>query len=721
MLKTTPLLAIIAKYFKKNVNFEIYLNRCSIMPFRFKYFNRDISWLSFNHRVLEEAKDTSLPLFEQMTFLAIYSSNLDEFYRIRVAAYRNASENDLQIEEVSNPSNILSRINHIVSAQITEMTDILCNQIAPELLRHNVRLYTGQMPTNPEHLMFIHDFFMHEVIPYLQPVLLTKGTRTFLRDNRPYLALKLWHKRRNQNAKGTPHMAYALVKLPLKDPPFFNDLPRFVQLPSTGETHHIMFLDDVIRLNLYELFPGYDIDGMWSIKVSRDADIGIDENDDDNIVEMIKQNIARRSTGAPSSFYHDKDIDPDLLRYLKKTFGFKNTEMVESGRYLNLHHLTQFPKELIPTEVLRPLQAIHPRSLQLTSMFDAIERGDIALHYPYHSFDYVIRLLTEAAIDPDVEEIKLTLYRAATNSAIVDSLIAAAHNYKHVTVFIEIKARFDELNNIELANRMKDAGIKVIYNIPCLKVHAKMALIVRQKNNSTISYAYLSTGNFNERTARQYTDHGLFTADHTICTDVKKIFTFLENQNNKPHLSKLLVTQINLKEKLIELIDLQIKKVQSGNKGYILLKMNGIQHRELINKLYEASLAGVKIDLIIRGICCLVPNQYYSQNITIIRIVDRFLEHGRAWIFGHDGCDGIYLTSSDWLNRNIKRRIEMAFPITDISIQKEILSILKLQLSDNQKARLIDENLNQTLPPLNGNKPIRAQQAIYQLLQSKNQ
>ncbi len=690
------------------------------MSFRYKYFNRDISWLSFNYRVLEEAKDTSLPLFEQMTFLSIYSSNLDEFYRVRVSAYRNAAEHNTPIEEVSNPGSILSHINQIVSAQITEMSDILCNQITTELLRHNVTLYTGQMPTSPEHLMYIHDFFMNEVIPYLQPVLLTSGTRTFLRDNRPYLALKLWHKHK-KDATHAPRHAYALVKLPLKDPPFFNDMPRFVQLPQTGQMHHIMFLDDVIRLNLYELFPGYDIEGMWSIKVARDADIGVDEVGEEDIVDTIKQNLVKRTTGIAASFYHDKDIDPDLLRYLKKTFGFKNTEMVESGRYLNLHHLTQFPKDLIPTEVLKPWQPIHLRKLQMTSMFDAIERADIALHYPYQSFDYVIRILTEAAIDPDVEQIKMTLYRAATNSAIVDSLIAASHNGKNVTVFIELKARFDELNNIELAERMKDAGIKIIYSIPGLKVHAKMALIVRNTNHGSMSYAYMSTGNFNERTARQYTDHGIFTSDKDICSDLQQTFLFLENQNQKPKLSKLLVTQINLKEKIIELIDQQISKAQNGSKGYIMLKMNGLQHRELINKLYEASLAGVKIDLIIRGICCLVPNQHYSQNISITRIVDRFLEHDRTWIFGIDGADGIYLTSSDWLNRNIKRRIEMAFPVTDSSIRKDILDIAHLQLADNTKARRLDEHLNLLLPPQDGKAKVRAQEAIYNTLLLRNQ
>ncbi|MCQ2226525.1 MAG: polyphosphate kinase 1 [Bacteroidales bacterium] len=686
------------------------------MSFRYKYFNRDISWLAFNYRVLEEAKDTTLPLYEQMSFLAIYSSNLDEFYRVRVAEYRNSAEIGRSMDEVSNPKIVLSRINHIVSEHIVEMSDILKNQIAPSLLKHGVRLYLGEMPESPEHLKFVRDYFYREVIPYLQPVLLTKGTRTFLRDNRPYLALKLYSNSKRSRLAKHPHPSYALVKLPLKDPPFFNDLPRFVELPESDGLKHIMFLDDVIRLNLHELFPGYDIAGAWSIKVSRDADLGVDLVEGD-IVEVIKQNLSRRSTGEPSSFYHDRNIDAEMLKYLRKTFNFKESEIVASGRYLNLHHLTQFPKELIKSETLPPIQQIRPRSLQTLSMFDAIRQRDHVLHFPYQSFDYVIRLINEAAINPDVEEIKVTQYRVATNSAVVNSLIAAANNDKKVTVFVELKARFDEKNNLELSELMKEAGIKIIYSIPGLKVHAKMALI-RCRNG--VDFAYLSTGNFNEKTARQYTDHGLFTADKTITSDLVQAFDFLENQNHLPELQRLMLTQVNLKASVIKLIDGEIDAVRRGEEGYILLKMNGLQHRELIAKLYEASMAGVKIDLIIRGICCLVPDQPYSQNIRIIRIVDRFLEHGRVWVFGRDGVRGMYLTSSDWMNRNLKRRIEMAFPIDNQSIRKEILDILELQLADNVKARLIDENLVGHLPS-NGGETVRAQFEIYNMLKRNNQ
>lgn len=692
------------------------------MSFRYKYFNRDLSWLSFNHRVLEEAKDTTLPLYEQMTFLAIYSSNLDDFYRVRVAAYRNSAESDTSLEDVTNPAMVLSRINHTVSGQIKEMSEILKTQIAPRLLKHKVKLYLDEMPTDEKQLKFIKDYFFHEVIAYLQPVLLTKGTRTFLRDNRPYLALKMFAKNSRCKDRSKQHPTYALVKLPLKDPPYFNDLARFVELPSEGKMRYIMFLDDVIRINLNELFPGYDIVGEWSIKVSRDADLGIDELGDERLVEMIKQNIARRSTGLPSSFYHDRNIAHDLLKYLKNTFGFTDGEMVESGRYLNLHHLTQFPKELIKSETLKPIEQIKTkRLLNMKSMFDEMSKGDIVVHYPYQPFDYVIRLLNEAIVDPTVEEIKVTQYRVANNSAVVASLISAAKSGKKVTVFVELKARFDEMNNLEMSERMKEAGINIIYSIPGLKVHAKMMLIVKKEQGKSKGYAYLSTGNFNENTAKQYTDHGLFTCDTTTTDELKQVFSFLENRHKKPQLKKLLVTQINLKEKLTQLIDDEIKIAQEGGEARMILKMNGLQHRHLINKLYEASLAGVKIDLIVRGICCLVPDQAYSKNIRIIRIVDRFLEHGRVWLFRSRGENKMYLTSSDWLNRNMQRRIELAFPIDDQDIKQEIMDILDIQLNDNVKAREINANLDGLKPVISdGSMVVRAQENTYKMLLNKN-
>lgn len=682
------------------------------MTFRYKYFNRDISWLAFNYRVLEEAKNSSLPLYERMRFLAFYSSNLDEFYKVRVAEYRNMAETNGQMEEVSNPAATLQKINFIVSNQMQEFTEIFNNEICPALLDNNIMLYNGKFPDLSEHKAFMHDYFYREVIPYLQPVLIGQGTRMFLRDNRPYFAIKLLSKNPRKTSAKTHKPIYALVKLPT------NDLPRFIELPQTGQMRHLVFIDDIIRNDLGELFPGYEIEGAWSIKISRDADLGIDDDFNGDIVKKIRENLVKRKTGLPSSFYHDRNIAPDLLGKLRQIFGFADGELVASDRYLNMHNLLEFPTSLMPGQISDSQKPIHPIELQNNTLFGIIKHHEILLHYPYHSFDYVIKLLNEAAVDPKVEEIKVTQYRVATNSAVVNSLIAAASNKKKVTVFVELKARFDEENNLQMAERMKAAGIQVFYSIPGLKVHAKMALIVRKSGSS---YAYLSTGNFNEKTARQYTDHGLFTSDETIINDLTQVFDFLEDQTKIPELQKLLLMQVNIYDEIIRKIDHEIGAATRGEEAHIIMKMNGIQNRKIINKLYEASLAGVKIDLIIRGICCIVPNQSFSRNIRITRIVDCYLEHGRVWIFGPNGANGVYLTSSDWLNRNVNRRIEVAFPIENESIKQEILDIISIQLSDNQTARLIDENLNDNLIPIPENgKKIRSQKEIYDMLLHKN-
>jgi Polyphosphate kinase len=500
-----------------------------------------------------------------------------------------------------------------------------------------------------------------------------------------------------------------MVKLPT------NDLPRFIQLPKIDGLHHIMFIDDIIRYNLQELFPGYEISGAWSVKLARDADLGIDDEFSGNLVEKIKKNLVRRNTGLPASFHHDREIDADLLQFLMETFDFSRSELVEAGRYLNLHDFFKFPNPYAPLLEWHTPAPIRPMDMEANgSVFAAIKEREHILHYPYHSFDYVIKFLNEAAIDPKVEEIKVTQYRVATNSAVVNSLIAAARNHKKVTVFVEVKARFDEENNLHFAEIMKAAGIKIIYSIPGLKVHAKMALVIRKANGiRKRSFAYLSTGNFNEKTARQYADHGYFTCKDEIIEDMEKLFTYLEDQAKRPKLNKLLVTQINFKTTIMKKINHEIELAKDGRQGYILLKMNGIQNKLLINKLYEASQAGVKIDMIVRGICCLVPNQTYSSNIRLIRLVDSYLEHARVWVFGNNGDKEMYLSSADWLNRNINRRIETAFPIEEEQLKDEILKILDLQLNDNTKVRLIDEQLRNIMPEGAPSRPIRAQHDTY--------
>ncbi len=691
------------------------------MSKRLKYFNRDISWLGYDRLVLESALAEDVSIRETLSFISYHSSNLDEFYSVRVAEYHKAAHSDWKMEDdVQSPMAMLQYINSEVSKQMAEANNIITTHLCPRLLKEGICLHFGDIPTNPTHLEFMHSYFEREIIPNIQPVLLNKGTLVFLRDNRTYFIVKLHAKTRSGGL--SKRADYSLVKLPIAE------LPRFVSLPDIHDgLKHIVFTDDIIRANFNELYPNYAIDGAWSIKICRDADLGLSDDFEGDIADEIRDNLVLRKTGAPAGFYRDIDMPTDVLNCLKKNFNFADSEMVTCGRYLNLQNLSKLPVDL-PDSGLMSYGQVVPRRLQVcSSLFDVIESGDFMLHYPYQSFDYVVRLINEAAHDPLVSEIKITQYRVARNSAVVNSLIAAAKNNKQVTVFVELKARFDEKNNLEMSERMRAAGIRIVYSVFSLKVHAKTALIVRGAgDDDSKSVAYISTGNFNEQTARAYTDHGLFTADKEIISDLKKIFSMLENMPEdaaadtpiipKLNLNKLLVSQINMTDVLTSLIDQEIKIAKKGGDAHITLKMNGIQYRPLIDKLYAASTAGVKIDLIVRGICCLVPEQSFSKNINLVRLVDYYLEHGRIWAFGPNGERGLYISSADWLNRNLCRRIEVATPVVNAAIRHEIMQILDIQLQDNTKLRRIDANLkNVPVESLPGKK-IRAQRDIYNLI-----
>ncbi|MCU4175136.1 polyphosphate kinase 1 [Carboxylicivirga sp. N1Y90] len=681
-----------------------------------QFFNRDISWLSFNHRVLEEAKDESLPLFERLKFMAIYSSNLDEFYKVRVAEYRNATVNPKSFPDIPDAEQTFEKINAIVSQHWVEFSQILKEHILPQMHLNGIILHYKGYPSYPSHLNFIQEYFNTEITPYVQPVLLNKGTRSFMRDNRLYLAIKLFKKSTKEKARKSKKARYALIKLPT------NEAPRFIRLPRVDDQHHIVFLDDILRYNLQELFPGFDIVGSWGVKLARDADLGIEDEFGGNIVERIKENLAKRKIGKPAGFLHDRNIPGDLLAYLQETFDINTNELVPTGSYLNSHDFFNFPTPENPDLVWQAPKPILPFELEQTgSMFEAIKKKERVLHYPYHSFKYVIQFLNEAATDPKVEDIMLTQYRVASNSEVVSALIAAAHNKKNVTVFVEVKARFDEENNLYFAKQMEKAGVKIMYSIPGLKVHAKMALVLRRSHGvRKRSFAYLSTGNFNEKTARLYADHGFFTCNDAYINDMENLFKYLQDQSIKPKLNKLLVTQINLRKTIMENINREIELAQSGKEGYILLKMNGIQNKNLISKLYEASQAGVKVDLIVRGVCCLVPDQEFSKNIRVLRLVDSFLEHARIWVFGNGGQKTMFLSSADWLNRNINRRIETAFPIEHPELKDEILNILEMQLNDNVKVRRIDTNLNNVLDQTD-RPQLRAQVSTYSYLYELDQ
>lgn len=681
-----------------------------------RYFNRDISWLSFNHRVLEEAKSKNNPLFERLKFLAIYSSNLDEFYKVRVAEYKyDVDYDELDDPNSDSPVKVVREINRIVREQLEEFSRIFHEEILTEMRKEGIILYQGNMPPDPEHQQFIREYFYREVIPYLQPVLLTKGTRSFLRDNRLYLAIRLYRKKRGADNGSNRRPRYALVKLP------YTDVKRFIRLPDKDGCYHFLFLEDLVRFNLQELFPGYDIDSSYCVKLLRDADLGIKDEFSGNLVEKIRKNLGRRKVGEPALFTYDRSIPEDFLAFLQDVIGVYKEDLLAGERYLNFQDFFSFPNPFAPRLQLNHPQPIHPYELeQIGSMFAAIREKDRILHYPYQSFDYLIKFLNEAAQDPKVYAIKVTQYRVASNSAVVNSLISAARNGKQVSVFVEVKARFDEENNLTLARLMSEAGVRIIYSLPGLKVHAKLALVLRRSGNERKrSFAYLSTGNFNEKTARQYADHGFFTCKEDIIRDLENLFSYFENPKFRPEFTKLWVTRFNFKNELRKRIDREIELARQGKKGYILVKLNGIQNKPLINLLYKASEAGVKIDMIIRGICCLVPNQKFSRNINLRRIVDSYLEHGRIIVFGNDGAPEVYLTSADWMNRNINRRIETTFPVEDEDIKKELYDILDLQLRDNVSARLINENLENIPIVADGMEPIRAQWDTYKMLIEK--
>jgi len=685
----------------------------------YKYFKRDISWLSFNYRVLLEAEDDTLPVYERIKFLSIYSSNLEEFYEIRVAEHRGVIMKKNYTEESgAEAEEVLTEITNEVNRQQREYYRIFSEKILPELHRQNIYLYQDSDP-EPFHEEFVHNFFNEEVFPFLSPVMIQAGDiRTFIRDRRLYLVIRMVKKSKRKPEEGqAPEYHYAMMKIP------YAKVPRFIELPEHEGKFYIMFIDDIIRANLANIFPGYIIDSCYSIKISRDADIYL-ENEKGNIVESIRKKVKKRKIGDLSRFMYDRAMPDDFLAFICDAFGITGDDLVVGGRYLNLQDLAKLPnpkgKEL-EQQIPSPMRI--PYLDEKGSVFRAVKKKDIMLHFPYQSFDYLIRFLMEAAFDPKVDEIKITQYRVAENSAVINTLVSAAQNGKKVTVFVELKARFDEENNMSTAERMEQAGIRIIYSIPGLKVHAKVAVIIRkdsEEGNKRRDFAYLSTGNFNEKTARVYSDMALLTCNDEIITDINKVFAVLEGKLTGPTFRHLLVARFNMVPELIRMIHREIEHVEQGRKGRIVLKMNGLHDQNMINELYHASECGVEIDLIVRGICCLVPDQPYSANIRITRIVDMFLEHSRIWYFYNDGKEDLYLTSADWMRRNLNRRIETAFPILVPEIKQEVIDILKIQMRDNVKACQIDGQLHNNFKRDDSPVKVRSQLAIYEYLKNKS-
>ena len=664
--------------------------------------------------MLLEAEDDTLPLYERINFISIYSSNLEEFYKIRVADHKAIATGAAHSDEESVQSAIqlVTEINEEVNRQLEERIRIYEQKILPALRQHHIIFYQSRN-VEPFHKEFLRRFFREEIFPYLSPVPVSKDkVISFLRDNRLYLAVRLHSK---GTLPGDPdHTQYFVMKLP------YSKVPRFIELPKQDKNYYLMFIEDIIKANIDTIFPGYDVDSSYCIKISRDADILIDESaNTSEIIEQVKTKVKKRKIGAVCRFVYDRAMPDDFLDFLVDAFRINRQELVPGDKHLNMEDLRHLPN---PNNAVRPIRKPQPMKLacldERESIFRYVEKKDLLLHYPYHSFEHFIHFLYEAVHEPTVREIMVTQYRVAENSAVINTLIAAAQNGKKVTVFVELKARFDEENNLATAEMMKAAGINILFSLPGLKVHAKVALVLRRdkQGHKLPSYAYISTGNFNEKTATLYADCGLFTCNPVLVNDLHNLFRTFQGKEN-PVFHRLLVARFNLIPELNRLIDHEIELAKSGKQGRIILKMNALQDPAMIERLYEASQAGVKIDLIVRGICCLIPGRKYSRNIRVTRIVDTFLEHARVWYFGNGGKPKLFLGSPDWMRRNLYRRIEAVTPILDPDLKRELSDMLSIQLSDKRKACFVDDHLRNRWKSARPQKEkIRSQYTFYEYL-----
>ncbi|MDX1939256.1 MAG: polyphosphate kinase 1 [Saprospiraceae bacterium] len=652
------------------------------------YIHRDISWLSFNHRVLQEAMDPSVPLFERIKFLAIYSSNLDEFFRVRMANHRNllrVSKKTKRELEIS-PKVVVREIQRIVNKQQEEFNRIFEKQIIPELKKHNIYILR-RLDLNEEQKEFVESYFQDHMLPFVQPVLLVgKKIRPFLNNAALYLTVNM----RSKGESDAPN-EYAIVKIPS------DHLPRFIKLPSSSARHDLIILDDIVRYSISWMFPGYDILDTYSIKLTRDAELYIDDEFSGDLIQKIKESLSKRHVGPASRFVYDREMPIELKNFLMEAFELDQYDLLREGRYHNNFDFFKFPDFGLSLLKNTPLPPLPYRPLEdVKDFYQALAERDHLIHVPFHSYNSVIRFFEEAAQDPAVTHIKIIQYRVARNSRIMQAIMDAARAGKRVSVFVEVKARFDEEANLEWGEKLEKAGVSVHYSFPGVKVHSKLALVRRDEEQGSKLYTYLSTGNFHEDTAKVYTDFGLFTADERITKEVARVFSFLETIK-LPELDfeHLLVGKFNLRTGLEELIDYEIAEAKSGKRAEMILKMNSIQDMPMIQKLYEASKAGVKIKLIIRGICCLVPGiKGLSENIEAISIVDRYLEHARVFIFHHSGEERLYLSSADWMVRNLTYRVETAFPVYAENLKKEIKKYIQIQLNDNVKARVLDKTLS---------------------------
>jgi polyphosphate kinase len=673
------------------------------------YINRELSWLQFNERVLQEAADESVPLIERFRFLGIFSNNLDEFFKVRYATVRRIVEagkggkSELGIKA----SELLEIITQVVIKQQSKSLDILAN-IGQKLENEGV-FFVDETKINKEHHDFIKNYFIQQVSPALVTIILNDSLELpVLKDISAYLAVKM--ELTNEQKQ------FALIEIP-------KSMDRFIVLPSIGGKSYIMILDDLLRYCLDDIFNIFNYTSITAnmIKITRDGELDFDSDLSKSFIEKLSNSVKDRQIGDPVRFVYDKTIDEETLVYLMSKMGIESKDsVIPGGRYHNRRDYVDFPS-LGRTDLLykkiTPLQ-VKGLSIQ-NSIFSSFAQKDYLLHTPYQTFSYVVKFLREAALDPDVKSIKITIYRLAQISHIASSLINAAKNGKKVTVVIELRARFDEQANIDYAQQMQDEGVNLLFGVPGLKVHSKICVIEREEENAIRRYGFISTGNFNESTAKIYTDFTLFTANQKILKDVNMVFNFFDTNYRIYRYKHIITSPHYTKSRIFTLIDTEIENVKAGKPAFIKLKLNSISSYKMIDKLYEASRAGVKIQMIVRGICCLVPGvKGMSENIEVISIIDKFLEHTRMYVFCNDNDTKVYISSADWMTRNIDNRVEVSCPIYQNDIKKELLDIFDICWSDNVKARVIDSSKSNDYRK-NSKDKVRAQFELYDYFKEK--
>lgn len=685
------------------------------------FFNKELSWLAFNERVLQEASDTSVPLIERIHFLGIYSSNLDEFFRVRVANIRRkALVEEAHPEEFKHNEPYWTKLLQQILTKIDVLTErfreVALNNFS-ELEQHGIKLIFNDKKSkifntqiSEEQLAWLKLFFEHNVIKHITPIIITNKTNVAacLDDDGIYFLVAL----KNEDTE-----SFALVEIPR------NEVSRFVIMPDELQNgfKKILMLDDIVHYFLEDIFRGtvdFTSIDAYSIKLSRDADFNINDELDGSLLDKMSKGLKQRLTAEPARLGYDKYMPDYMVKFLRKQLKIKGVDNLVPGvRFRHFEDFVNFPNLGEKSLEHTPLHPLESKIFKThNSIFDAISQEDILVYYPYYKFKHFTEFVRQASYDPSVKEIKINIYRVAKKSEIIHSLIEAVKNGKDVTVVVELQARFDEQANIEWAKLMKDAGIHVEFGIPSLKIHAKICIVKRIENEKIVRYSHIGTGNFHEKNARIYTDFSIFTKHKEICQEVDNVFSFISHSYKRFRFNHLIVSPLTCRRRLNQLIDNEIKSAEESNKAEIILKVNNLVDHDLINRLYKANNAGVKIKLIVRGMCALIPGMKgISENIQAVSIVDRFLEHPRVMIFHNSGEPSVFISSADWMERNIDHRVEVAIPIYDEELKKRIIDIINLQLSDNCKARKINQSQDNNYIK-RGKKEIRSQIAIYDYL-----